>query len=285
MGQVDKFEFGRNWTNFLKVLDDGRIDQACRSLKTLTGKEDLTGLRFLDAGSGSGLFSLAAFRLGAEVVSFDADSESVACTRQLFDRFAGGSDRWKVLSGSLLDEHFLNTIGPVDIAYCWGVLHHTGAMWQAFELLLPSVMDGGLLVVALYNDQGYVSRKWAVAKRVYQRLPGLLRPVYVSGFCVSQVLHRLFVTGLASVIRLLSARNPFVPFQNWASDRQDRSRRGMHFWYDQVDWIGGWPFEVARVEQVFRFLRDRRFELVDLTTCDGHGCNEFVARRLKVDCV
>jgi 2-polyprenyl-6-hydroxyphenyl methylase/3-demethylubiquinone-9 3-methyltransferase len=65
---------------------------------------------------------------------------------------------------------------------------------------------------------------------------------------------------------------------NWL--REGRSR-GMHGWYDLVDWIGGWPYEVAKPEQVFKFLRDRGFILQDLTTCAGHGCNEFVfVRRL-----
>jgi 2-polyprenyl-6-hydroxyphenyl methylase/3-demethylubiquinone-9 3-methyltransferase len=54
----------------------------------------------------------------------------------------------------------------------------------------------------------------------------------------------------------------------------------MHWWYDLVDWIGGWPFEVAKPEEVFVFLRDRGFELVQLRTCGGNiGCNEFVFRR------
>jgi 2-polyprenyl-6-hydroxyphenyl methylase/3-demethylubiquinone-9 3-methyltransferase len=56
----------------------------------------------------------------------------------------------------------------------------------------------------------------------------------------------------------------------------------MHAWYDLVDWVGGWPFEVAKPEEIFRFFRDRGFTLQELTTCSGHGCNEFVFIRSKV---
>ncbi len=50
--------------------------------------ETLAGNSFLDVGSGSGLFSLAAMRLGADRVhSFDYDPQSVGCTKELKRRF------------------------------------------------------------------------------------------------------------------------------------------------------------------------------------------------------
>lgn len=78
-----RFEFGANWAQFLKVLNDERIAQAEKSLKDMPGMPDLTGKRFLDAGSGSGLFSLVSRRLGANVHSFDYDPQSVACAQEL----------------------------------------------------------------------------------------------------------------------------------------------------------------------------------------------------------
>ena len=75
----ERFAFGSNWQRFLSVLDDERIAEAERSLSTMLEVNDLRGWSFLDIGSGSGLFSLAALRLGAERVhSFDFDPESVA---------------------------------------------------------------------------------------------------------------------------------------------------------------------------------------------------------------
>ena len=57
------------------------------------------------------------------------------------------------------------------------------------------------------------------------------------------------------------------------------SSRGMNHWREIVDWVGGYPFEVARPEDVLRFYRDRGFELVNLALARGHGCNEYVFRR------
>ena len=53
----DRFEFGKNWTAFLRVLDEERIANAVESLRDMLGVSSLEGLSFLDIGSGSGLFS------------------------------------------------------------------------------------------------------------------------------------------------------------------------------------------------------------------------------------
>ena len=82
----ERFAFGDNWRSFLDELNDERIAESEKSLKWLTGRDRLDGLTFIDIGSGSGLSSLAARRLGARVFSFDYDPQSVACTRSLRER-------------------------------------------------------------------------------------------------------------------------------------------------------------------------------------------------------
>ncbi len=272
-GSEPAFAFGKNWSDFLSRLDDTRIAAAEQSLISLLNRNELTGCRFLDAGSGSGLFSLAAFRLGASVVSFDIDADSVACTQHLQKQFGTEERTWDVQHGSLLDEAFLEHLGMFDVVYCWGVAHHTGSMWQAVDHLAERVRPGGCLVLAIYNDQQYVSRLWRGIKKIYQKLPGPLRPVLTAGVGVVLFVRRLVVTCLAMLLRLVTLRNPLVPASRWIRETQGR---GMHRWYDLVDWVGGWPFETARPEDVFRFLRDRGFRLQELTTTPGHGCNEFV---------
>ena len=121
------FAFGENWSRFLTSLSDKQIEQSIRSVSALVGR-DLLDKTFLDIGSGSGLSSLAARRLGARVYSFDYDPQSVACTQELRRRFFPGDAAWTVAHGSVLDEPFLATLGQFDIVYSWGVLHHTGHM-------------------------------------------------------------------------------------------------------------------------------------------------------------
>jgi len=272
------FEFGKNWARFLTTLTDDRIRIAEDSLRNLLQMNALDGCTFLDAGSGSGLFSLAAYRLGAEVISFDVDRESVACTEELKRRYCHDKNRWRVHRGSLLDQAFLNTTVECDIVYCWGVAHHTGNMWYAIENILPLVKPGGSIVLAIYNDQLYISRAWRGVKRIYQRLPAFIRPLYVIAIGFSGFAKRLAVTVIACLLRLVTLRNPVTPLTKWVAETQSR---GMHGWYDLVDWVGGWPFEVARPEEVFRHLRDRGFVLRELTTSVGHGCNEFRFVRVR----
>src|SRR5829696_1438128 len=147
-----RFEFGRNWQRFLSVLDDERIAEAERSLTNMLGVSTLAGKTFLDVGSGSGLFSLAALRLGAERVhSFDFDPQSVACTAELRRRYAADDQRWTVAQGSALDEDYIRSLGQWDIVYSWGVQHHTGRMWDGLGLAGSAVAPGGRLFISIYN--------------------------------------------------------------------------------------------------------------------------------------
>jgi 2-polyprenyl-3-methyl-5-hydroxy-6-metoxy-1,4-benzoquinol methylase len=271
-GEVDggeRFEFGANWARFLTRLNDERIEVAKRSLKSMLAVESLEGKRFLDAGSGSGLFSIAARLLGARVHSFDFDPQSVACTAELRRRYFPEDAQWLVEEGSVLDRQYLSRLGTFDVAYSWGVLHHTGKMWEAMENIAPLVgKDAGRLFISIYNDQGTLSRRWHALKRTYNRLPRVLRLPY-----------SLLVMGpreLRSLAGSAVRGKPWRYFDNIVH-YADRSTRGMSYWHDVIDWIGGYPFEVAKPEQVFDFYRMRGFQLERLKTCGGGlGCNEYV---------
>jgi 2-polyprenyl-3-methyl-5-hydroxy-6-metoxy-1,4-benzoquinol methylase len=259
----ERFEFGANWHRFIHQLDEPRIARAEESLRDRLGLADLRGRRFVDIGSGSGLFSLAARRLGATVHSFDYDPQSVACTRELKQRFFPGDPRWVVESGSVLDAGYLNTLGQWDIVYSWGVLHHTGDQWSALGNVAQLLANGGRLFIAMYNDQGWGSRAWAWTKATYCAAP---RPIKATILGLSMI--RLW--GPTTLRDLLKGR----PGATW---RTYREQRGMSPWRDVVDWVGGYPFEVSRPEEVFDFLHRRGFQLDKLKTCGGgHGCNEFV---------
>jgi 2-polyprenyl-6-hydroxyphenyl methylase/3-demethylubiquinone-9 3-methyltransferase len=262
----DRFEFGKNWQRFLSVLDSERVEQATLALAKMLGVKSLEGKSFLDIGSGSGLSSLAARRLGAaRIHSFDYDPESVACGRELQRRSCPESPRWVIEQGSVLDADYLGSLGRFDVVYSWGVLHHTGAMWQALENVVPLVADGGLLAIAIYNDQGGRSQRWKAVKKTYNALPRVLRGPFA---CL--------VLGPLEVKAALSALARFRPME-YVQSFGSYKGRGMSRWHDLVDWIGGYPYEVAKPEQIFDFYRTRGFNLVGLKTCLGnHGCNELV---------
>ena len=259
----ERFQFGHNWSKFLKSLDEERIDRAEESLKQMLNVESLRGRSFIDIGSGSGLFSLAARRLGARVHSFDYDPYSFASTAKLRRRYFPEDGEWKVEQGSVLDKAYLKSLGQFDIVYSWGVLHHTGSMWQAMENVVPLLKPGGTLFIAIYNDQGKRSRRWRSIKKAYNKLPAKLRFLVLWPAFLQLWGRRLFKDVLTG--------RPFRSF------REYNALRGMSLWHDVVDWVGGYPFEVARPEEIFDFYYNRGFYLVRLTTQGGTlGCNEFV---------
>lgn len=262
----DRFAFGENWMRFIRKLDGARIARAEQSLRDMLGVQTLAGRSFLDIGSGSGLFSLAARRLGAAVTSFDYDPASVACTRVLREHHFPGDPDWTVGEGSVLDAEFVRSLGDFDVVYSWGVLHHTGHMWEALENAAARVRPGGAFFIAIYNDQGRASRMWLQTKKAYNALPHGLR-----WLVLGPAFARLW--GPTLLRDTLKGR----PLASWRSTRE---LRGMDAWRDVVDWVGGLPFEVAKPEQIFDFARQRGFTLTRLVTCAGGlGCNEFVFER------
>jgi 2-polyprenyl-3-methyl-5-hydroxy-6-metoxy-1,4-benzoquinol methylase len=257
---TERFAFGENWQNFSTQLTYERYIGAKNSLQELVG--DLTGKRFLDIGCGSGLFSIAASALGAKkVVAFDVDPQCISTAKNLLVNVR----RWDpgirenaidFSVNSILNENL--AIEPFDVVYSWGVLHHTGNMNKAFELAGRLVAKGGLLVIAIYNKH-WTSPIWKMIKHAYIKSPSIIRKLLV---------WSVFIVKVPTVL-IISRRNPFS------------KERGMNYYTDIVDWVGGFPYEYASPDEIARFLEQRGFKLKKLINTRGFtGCNEFVFERV-----
>jgi 2-polyprenyl-3-methyl-5-hydroxy-6-metoxy-1,4-benzoquinol methylase len=260
-----EFSFGKNWMRFLRSVNKERLEIAERSISEFVGS-DLRDRDFLDIGCGSGLFSMAAYRLKAKsVTSFDLDPFSVECCRYM-RKGAGSPANWKVLEGSVLDRKFLAGLGKYDIVYSWGVLHHTGRMWEAIRNSASLVRPGGLFYIALYNRKGgpLGSRFWLRVKLLYNSLPGAGKmSMEMAYFIVSTAKNAAKMT-------------PMSGLKNY------KSFRGMDWKTDITDWLGGYPFEYATAEEIIGFAKESLpgFRLVNIKRTESvMGNNWFLFRR------
>jgi 2-polyprenyl-3-methyl-5-hydroxy-6-metoxy-1,4-benzoquinol methylase len=262
----ERFGFGENWSNFLNLLNEERILRAEESLKTMLEVENLRDKTFLDIGSGSGLFSLAAYRLGAKVQSFDFDTDSFNCTSELKRRYCKNDEDWQVAQSSVLDKEYVSSLGKFDVVYSWGVLHHTGEMWKAIEHATIPCKIGGKTFIAIYNDTGNQVERWKFIKHTYNQLPRLLQKPFAAVVILPEELKHFL-----SELLLLRPQKYIKTWTNYTGNR------GMNRWYDIVDWVGGYPYEVASPEEIFEFYKVRGFRLTKMKCRSvGLGCNEFV---------
>lgn len=266
LSQESHFEFGKNWASYAKLITPTEIDSAVSELQRLLGGR-LDGKRFLDIGCGSGLHSLAALRLGAsEVVAVDIDPNSVETTVKVLSAHAAGRS-WRTIRLSVFDIN-PKLLGEFDFVYSWGVLHHTGDMRRALELAAKMVRPGGDFAFALYRKTPFCWF-WKGEKRWYAHAS--------SG---AQAAVRSVYIALIRLRCLLTLRSYKKHIANY------RGARGMDFFHDVHDWMGGWPYESSSPRKVDQLMRSfglkllRSFPLPWLIVgIFGSGCDEYVYSR------
>jgi 2-polyprenyl-6-hydroxyphenyl methylase/3-demethylubiquinone-9 3-methyltransferase len=255
-----RFEFGRNWTGFVRRnLDEERIAIAKNHLLAFIKRQDLNGLDFLDIGSGSGIHSMAAFAAGARrIFSFDYDPNSVAAT-SLVRKRAGTPENWTLMQGDVLSDEYIASLGKWNFVYSWGVLHHTGDVWRAIDNASRTVADGGLFYIALYSaDTEKTPEFWLDVKRRYNAASAWGKRRMVWWYVWNYMLYR----DVKQLPRFLSRIARY------------RMSRGMSLFVDVRDWLGGWPMEFTHDQDVVEFLGKRGFALENIKA--GEANTEFL---------
>ncbi|HUS03583.1 MAG TPA: class I SAM-dependent methyltransferase [Chitinophagaceae bacterium] len=255
------FSFGQNWKDFLNTVGEAEIRKAIDDIKEWLG-DDISEKRVIDVGCGSGIHSLAFSLMGVkELISFDYDLKSVQATQEMWER-AGSPHNWKVLHGSILNKEFLIQLGKFDLVYSWGVLHHTGEMWNAIENAINLVDKSGSFLIAIYI-KGPKYQKHLKTKRKYNRATPFVKKIMVWRYILSVIVYRL-----------RTGKNPF----SW----NEKKERGMNVYNDIVDWLGGLPYEVAGREEIVKFFADRKLELQKISVAQSEGgCSTYLFHNLN----
>jgi len=258
------FSFGENWKKYLNSLTIEKVQIAKQSLKDYLG--NIKGKTCVDIGSGSGLFSYSMYALGAkEVTSIDIDSFSVQCANYLKSKVKN-PERWNIYQGSILDKIFISQIGKYDIVYSWGVLHHTGNIWEAIKNAASLVNDNGVFFLAIYNKTKS-SRFWLKVKKIYNLSPKIGK----------KLMNFLLFSVMYFILPLLSLKNPLIKLKNY------KKTRGMDPMTDVKDWLGGYPFEVATFDELIDFIKklNPNFKLVKYNKVTSDANNELVFKNEK----
>ena len=238
-------------------------------MRKLLQRDTLNGVRFLDIGCGSGLFSLAARNLGATVHSFDFDAKAVECAQMLKAKYWQADAQWTIEQGSILDDRQVERLGAFDVVYAWGVLHHTGEMRRAIRNAASLVAPDGMLAIALYRKTAFCPF-WTVEKRWYAK----------ASPSAQRVARAIYVTAMRANFRLKS-----LNFRQYVDTYH--SMRSMDFYHDVHDWMGGYPYESISPDE-FRALADELSLTCIRSNCHpagiglfGSGCDEYVLQKMR----
>ena len=262
---MTKFAFGKNWKAYLNVLlkkenYNNGIGLAKKDIITFANLKNLKNKTFIDIGCGSGLSSLVARKIGAEVFSLDVDQNSIDCTKFLKSKFFKNDSKWKIKKLSILNSKNIKNIKKHDYVYSWGVLHHTGNLNLALKNTELLCKKNGVIHLALYNDQGRKSKRWLFIKKLYVNnniiIKKILEIFFYPFFVLKPYLKILFL------------------------GQSNLRKRGMGHYIDMIDWIGGYPFEPTKPEKIIKFFLDKKYDLINLKTCGaGHGNNEYLFKK------
>lgn len=256
------FSFGQNWLEYNQNwLTEEKLNQAKEHFDKLCGGIDFTNKKFLDVGFGQGLTLFLASQKQAQCQGIDIDPKNITAF-EVAKKKLGSVEKnlapIQVQVASILDAQFVTQNHEAfDIVYAWGSLHHTGQMYPALKNCLSLLKPGGYFVCAIYNRH-WSSGTWHWIKKNYNRSPHWLKKLAIG----------LLIPPIFLAKWLVTFKNPL------------KMKRGMSFYYDVIDWVGGYPYEYASAEEMFAFfkknsLKKIRWQKANVPT----GCHEYVFQK------
>ena len=263
------FNFGNNWAKYVKKIDDSNLNQAIVDLIRLLGMDDLSGKTVIDIGSGSGLHSAALYSLNPlSLESVDYDLDSVVTTKNLLLSLNFPASI-NVRQADILDKNSFPG-KKYDVVYSWGVLHHTGDLDLALKNSASLVENGGILAIAVYRKT-FFCKFWKIEKRIYSKSPILIQNIVFLSYVLSLAI-RFSIMNIGKFLNYL---------------KNYKVNRGMSFYTDVYDWLGGYPYESISPEELRSRMKALGFqELRSFTHASGlglfgSGCDEFVFSKLN----
>lgn len=259
-----QFDFGENWKEFSKnALTSERVSASLDAFKDLTRELSLKDQTFLDIGFGQGLSLLNATTLGAKTFGCDINPK---CAEVLLENRKFYPDLKEkeipVVVGSILVDETVQKIKAqkkegFQVVHSWGVLHHTGEMYKAIDNSMSLVAPKGHFIIAIYNKH-WSSLSWLFIKWFYCKSPAWIKKFMIYLFYPIIYLAKFIVTG----------QNP------------KKQERGMNFFYDIIDWVGGYPYEYASTKEIISYFEKKGYECIKTIPAKvPTGCNEFIFRK------
>ena len=253
------FTFGLNWLDFVNERINEKIIES--SLTKINEWFDngnlLKGKNVIDIGCGSGLHSLNLGRYSKSITSLDVDENCIKSTKLLKEKYSQkyNINNWEIIHKSILDSDVIK-LPKYDIVYSWGVLHHTGNMWQAIDNAAKLCKDNGILFITLYS-----------AYEVY--FPTL---IYKLKFNNASKFQK---------IKMISDRVMLAKHRQKDNEHWNRlTSRGMNVYNDIVDWCGGYPYEVATTELICKYLEPKGFKIIKKYDPSNKACHEWMLQKI-----